>query len=279
MNTFYSLHNFCFFDATTIALMIPSVILVVLLSYVAIKKRYWALNPAYQSISAAGPEQLTVDDGRIAFAFKRLSIYLCCLVVANASAAFFLSTINYGILSGETFRPYFMRELLAMASGLFTSILGSFSLFALVQAVQLRQAPFIPAFSPRNPTRFLFSCMAFLFIALWNVPATQAILVATSCLPGDLYILKDLAKVCIALSAMPLSLMVILIALTCTSISSQRAKQRIHLQSLSPESLAALPEDRLHQIVDDARLAQNVEAAEIVSLHLLERAEASIKSS
>ncbi len=278
MNTFYSLHNFWFFDATTIALMIPSVILLVLLSSVAIKKQYWALKPAYQSISAAGQEPLTVDDGRIAFAFKRLGIYLFCLVVANALAAFFLSTINYEISSRETSHLYLVRYLLATASGLFISILGSFSLFALVQAVQLRQAPFIPAFSSRNPTRFLFSCMAFLFIALWNVPFTQAILVATSCLPGDLYILKDLARVCIALSAMTLSLMVILIALTGTSISSQRAKQRIHRQSLSPESLAALPEDRLHQIVDDARLAKNVEAAEIVSLHLLERAEASMKS-
>ncbi len=279
MNTFYSLHNFCFFDATTVALMIPSMILVVLLSYVALKKQYWVLKPAYQSIGAAGQEQVPVDDGRISFAFKRLGLYLYCLVLANAVAAFLLSTISYEILPEETFRPYFMRELLAMASGLFISILGSFSLFALVQAVQLRQAPFIPAFSPRNPTRVLFSCMAFLFISLWNVPVTQAILVSTSCLPGDLYILKDLARVCISLSAMPLSLMAISIALTGTTISSQRANQRIHLQSLSPESLAALPEERLHQIVDDARLAQNVEAAEIVSLHLLERAEASMKSS
>jgi len=43
--------------------------------------------------------------------------------------------------------------------------------------------------------------------------------------------------------------------------------------------LYALAEERLHLIVDDARLAQNVEAAEIVSLHLLERAEASVKAS
>lgn len=279
MNTFYSLHSFCFFDATTVALMIPSMILVVLLSYVALKKQYWALKPAYQSIGAAGQEPVPVDDGRISFAFKRLGIYLYCLVLANALAAFFLSNISYEISSGATSHFSFMRELLAMASGLFISILGSFSLFALLQALQLRQAPFIPVFSPRNPTRFIFSCMAFLFVALWNVPVTQAILVATSCLPGNLYILKDLARVYIALSALPLSLMVIMMALTRNSISSQRAKQRIHLQSLSPESLAALPEERLHQIVDDARLAKNVEAAEIVSLHLLERAEASMKAS
>lgn len=278
MNTFYTLHNFFFFDATTIAIMLPSVTLVVLLSSVAIKKQYWALRPAYQSIGAAGQELLTVDDGRISFAFKRLGIYLYCLVLANALAAFFLSAIPYEISTGEAFRPYFMREFLAMASCLFISILGGFSLFALVHAMKLRQAPFVPVFSPRNPARFIFSCMAFLFIALWNVPATQAIFVATSCLPGDLYILKELARVCISLSALPLSLMIIMMALTRISISSQRANQRIHLQSLSPECLAALPEERLHQIVDDARLAQNLEAAEIVSLHLLERAEASMKS-
>lgn len=64
-----------------------------------------------------------------------------------------------------------------------------------------------------------------------------------------------------------------------STFACERAKQRLHLQSLSPECLSALEEERLHKIADDARLAQNFEAAEMVSLHLLERAEASEKAS
>ncbi len=59
--------------------------------------------------------------------------------------------------------------------------------------------------------------MVFIFLALWTVPIVQAIFVASFGLPGDLYLLKDLARICIA---------------------------------------------------------NNVEVAEIVSVHLLERAEA-----
>ncbi|MDP3506415.1 MAG: hypothetical protein Q8T09_00365 [Candidatus Melainabacteria bacterium] len=88
----------------------------------------------------------------------------------------------------------------------------------------------------------------------------------------------------IGFSTFPLAIMGMIVAFTRKSrfgstFASARANQCIHLQSLSPESLAALSEERLHQIADDARLAQNVDPAEIVSLHLLERAEASMNRS
>lgn len=280
MNTFYNLHYFNFFDAPTIAIMIPTMVLAFLILVCGIKKHYWVLRPADVSINAAESGQRSTDDGRIAFAIKRLDVYFYGLVLVNALANFFLSTMNYAISPGDTFHTYFIRHLVAMASAVFFSLLGTVSLFAVVHAVRLRRGMFIPAVSPSHPARFVFSCMAFIFLALWTIPIIQAILVASFSLPGDLYLLKDLARICIAFSTIPLALMGVMVAFTSnSSFACERAKQRLHLQSLSPECLSALEEERLHKIADDARLAQNFEAAEIVSLHLLERAEASVKAS
>lgn len=107
MNTFYNLHNFNFFDATTIALMIPAMVLALIIVLCAIKKSYWVLKPADLSINAAESEQCNADDCRIAFAIRRLDIYLCGLILANVQAAVLLSSISYAILPGDSFHRFF----------------------------------------------------------------------------------------------------------------------------------------------------------------------------
>ena len=281
MNTFYNLHYVNFFDASTIAIIIPSMVLALLILVCAIKKQYWVLRPASLSIDAAGREQPSADDGRIAFAIKRLDIYLYGLILANVQAAIFLSSVSYAILPGDSFHSFLFRNLPPMMWAVAVSILDVIPFFVLVQVLRGRKGQFIPAVSPGHWARFVFSSMTFILLALWIVPLTQALLVTYGFLPGYLDLSKDLARVCIAFSTVPLSVMGMIAAFTSTStyvaaFACERAKQRLHLQPLSPECLAALPDDQLHKIVDDARLAQNVEAAEIVSLHLLERAEASI---
>lgn len=284
MNTFYGLHNFCFLDATTIAIMVPVMTSVVLILAAALHKRYWALQPTTRSIEVVGVEHQNSDDGRIAFAIKRLDLYLYGLVLANFQAAIFLSKISYVILPGEHFGSFLFRYLNPMIFVVVVSILDVVPFLALVQAIRSKKGQFISEIGPGRPARVVFSCMVFVSLALWTVPFTQALFVLFGVRPGYLDLLKDVARVCIGFSTIPLAIMGMILAFTSKSsfgstFANARAKQRIHLQSLSPETLAALPEDRLHQIVDDARLAQNVEAAEIVSLHLLERAEASMKSS
>lgn len=280
MNTFYNLHYVNFFDASTIAIIIPSMVLALLILVCAIKKQYWVLQPASLSIDAAGREQPSADDGRIAFAIKRLDIYLYGLILANVQAAIFISSVSYTILPGDSFHDFLFRHLAPMLWGVVISILDVVPLLALVQVLRARRAPFVPAVSPRHPARFVLGSMVFIFLALWIVPLTQAKMVVFGVLPGNLDLLKDVFRVCIAFSTVPLSLMGMIAAFTSNStFACERAKQRLHLQSLSPECLAALSEERLHQVVDTARLAQNFEAAEIVSLHLLERAEASVKAS
>lgn len=280
MNTFYNLHNFNFFDATTIAIMIPTMVMAILIVVCAIKKQYWVLKPAELSITAAGCEQQSVDDGRIAFALRRVDIYIYGLILANVQAAIFLSSVSYAILPGDSFHSFLFRHLAPMLWGVVISILDVVPLLVLVQILRARRAPFVPAVSPRHPSRFVFGSMVFIFLALWTVPLAQAVLVAYSVLPGYLDLLKDLFRLCIAFSTIPLSVMGMIGAFTSNStFACERAKQRLHLQSLSPECLSALEEERLHKIADDARLAQNFEAAEIVSLHLLERAESSVKAS
>ncbi len=275
MNTFYNLHYVNFFDVTTIAIIVPSMVLVLLILVSTIKRQYWLLQPASLSINAAGREQQGADDGRIAFAIKRLDIYLYGLILANVQAAIFISSVSYTILPGDSFHDFLFRHLAPMLWGVVISILDVVPLLALVQVSRARRAPFVPAVSPRHPARFVFGSMVFIFLALWIVPLTQAKLVLFGVLPGNLDLLKDVFRVCIAFSTVPLSLMGMIAAFTSNStFACERAKQRLHLQSLSPECLAALSEERLHQVVDTARLAQNFEAAEIVSLHLLERAEA-----
>jgi hypothetical protein len=279
MNTFYNLHYFNFFDATTIAIMIPTVVMAFLILVCGIKKHYWVLRPAELSINAAGSGQRSADDGRIAFAIKRLDIYLYGLILANVQAAIFLSSVSYAILPGDSFHSFLFRHLTPMLWGVVISILDVVPLLALVQVLRARRAQFIPAVSPRHPARFVFGSMVFIFLALWIVPLSQAELVLFGVLPGYPDLLKDVFRVCIAFSTVPLSLMGMIAAFTSNStFACERAKQRLHLQSLSPECLSALEEERLHKIADDARLAQNFEAAEIVSLHLLERAEASMKA-
>ncbi|MFA7337651.1 MAG: hypothetical protein WC028_12760 [Candidatus Obscuribacterales bacterium] len=279
MNTFYNLHYFNFFDATTIAIMIPTVVMAFLILVCGIKKHYWVLRPAELSINAAGSGQRSADDGRIAFAIKRLDIYLYGLILANVQAAIFLSSVSYAILPGDSFHSFLFRHLTLMLWGVVISILDVVPLLALVQVLRARRAQFIPAVSPRHPARFVFGSMVFIFLALWIVPLSQAELVLFGVLPGYPDLLKDVFRVCIAFSTVPLSLMGMIAAFTSNStFACERAKQRLHLQSLSPECLSALEEERLHKIADDARLAQNFEAAEIVSLHLLERAEASMKA-
>lgn len=279
MNTFYNLHYFNFFDATTIAIMIPTVVMAFLILVCGIKKHYWVLRPAELSINAAGSGQRSADDGRIAFAIKRLDIYLYGLILANVQAAIFLSSVSYAILPGDSFHSFLFRHLTPMLWGVVISILDVVPLLALVQVLRARRAQFIPAVSPRHPARFVFGSMVFIFLALWIVPLSQAELVLFGVLPGYPDLLKDVFRVCIAFSTVPLSLMGMIAAFTSNStFACERAKQRLHLQSLSPECLSALEEERLHKIADDARLAQNFEAAEIVSLHLLERAEASMNA-
>lgn len=280
MNIFYNLHYFNFFDTTTIAIIIPSMVLALLILVCAIKKQYWVLRPGNLSINAAESGQPSADDGRIAFAIKRLDIYLYGLILANVQAAIFLSSVSYAILPGDSFHSFLFRYLPPMMWAVAVSILDVVPLFGIVQALRARKAPFIPAVGPCSPTRFVFSCMAFILLALWVVPLTQATLVAFGFLPGYLDLLKDVFRLCIAFSPIPLSVMGMMVAFTTNStFACERAKQRLHLQSLSPECLSALEEERLHKIADTARLAQNFEAAEIVSLHLLERAEASVKAS
>jgi len=280
MNTFYNLRYFNFFDATTIAIMIPTMVMAILTMLCSIKKRYWVLKPAELSITAAGCEQQSVDDGRIAFAIKRLDIYLYGLILANVQAAIFFSGLSYAILPGDSFQSFLFRHLPLIMWAVAISILDVVPLFALVQVLRATRGQFVPAVSPRHPARFVFGSMTFLFLALWTVPLAQAVLVAYSVLPGYLDLLKDVFRLCIAFSTIPLALMGMIVVFTSNStFACERAKQRLHLQSLSPECLSALEEERLHQIADDARLAQNFEAAEIVSLHLLQRAEASVKAS
>lgn len=280
MNTFYNLHYFNFFDATTIAIMIPSMALALLVLVGAVGKRYWALRPADLSINAAGCEQQSADDGRIVFAIKRLDIYFYGLILANVQAAIFLSSVSYAILPGDSFHSFLFRHLAPILWGVVISILDVVPLLVLGQVLRARMAPFVPAVSPRHPARFVFGSMVFIFLALWTVPLAQAVLVAYSVLPGYLDLLKYVFRLCIAFSTIPLSVMGMIVAFTSNStFACERAKQRLHLQSLSLECLSALEEERLHKIADDARLAQNFEAAEIVSLHLLERAEASMKAS
>ncbi len=280
MNTFYNLHYFNFFDATTIAIMIPTMVLAFLILVCGIKRHYWVLRPADLSINAAESGQRSVDDGRIAFAIRRLDIYLYGLILANVQAAVLLTSISYAIWPGDSFYSFLFRHLPPMLWAVAVSILDVVPLFALVQVLRSRKGQFIPAISSRHPARFVFSSMTFVFLALWTVPLANALLVANSVVPGYLDLLKDVCRVCIALSTVPLSVMGMIVVFTSNStFACERAKQRLHLQSLSPECLSALEEDRLHKIADDARLAQNFEAAEIVSLHLLERAEASVKAS
>lgn len=280
MNTFYNLQYFNFFDATTIAIMIPSMALALLVLVGAVGKRYWVLRPADLSINAAGCEQQSADDGRIVFAIKRLDIYFYGLILANVQAAIFLSSVSYAILPGDSFHSFLFRYLPPIMWAVAVSILDVVPLLVLVQVLRARRAPFVPAVSPRHPARFVFGSMVFIFLALWTVPLAQAVLVAYSVLPGYLDLLKDVFRLCIAFSTIPLSVMGMIVAFTTNStFACEWAKQRLHLQSLSPECLSALEEERLHKIADDARLAQNFEAAEIVSLHLLERAEASMKAS
>jgi hypothetical protein len=262
MNTFYNLHDFNFFDATTIAIMIPTMVVAILIVVCSIKKRYWFLKPAELSIPAAGCEQRSADDGRIIFVIRRLDIYLYGLILANVQAAVLLSSINYTILLEDSLHCPVFGKLPPLMWAVAVSILDVVPLFALVQVLRSRKGQFISAVGPRSPTRFVFSWLTF------------------GVLPGYLELLNGVFCVFIAFSSVPLALMGVMVAFTSnSSFACERAKQRLHLQSLSPECLSALEEERLHKIADDARLAQNFEAAEIVSLHLLERAEASMKAS
>lgn len=280
MNTFYNLHDFNFFDATTIAIMIPTMVMAILIVVCSIKKRYWVLKPAELSIPAAGCEQQSADDGRIVFVIRRLDIYLYGLILANVQAAVLLSSINYTILLEDSFHCPVFGKLPPLMWAVAFSILDVVPLFALVQVLRSRKGQFISAVGPRSPTRFVFSCLAFILLALWVVPLTQATLLTFGALPGYLELLNGVFCVFIAFSSVLLALMGVMVAFTSnSSFACERAKKRLHLQSLSPECLSALEEERLHKIADDARLAQNFEAAEIVSLHLLERAEASMKVS
>ncbi|MFA6207819.1 MAG: hypothetical protein WCT03_08925 [Candidatus Obscuribacterales bacterium] len=284
MNTFYNPHYFHFFDATTIAIMLPTFLLAFLVFAATLKKRYWALESRCKSITAFGVNEAQtdvsqVDDGRIAFVIKRLDLYLYCLILASAQAAFFVSQLNYDLLLGDSFHSLLVRCIPNMIWAVAISILDVLPLFALMQALRNKKGQFVSVESPGRPTRFMFSCMAFICLALWIVPLTQATFVAIGVLPGNLDLTKDLFRVGVAFSAVPLSVMGMMVAFTSnsslsSSLACGRAQQRLHLQSLSPECLSSLSDERLHQIVDDARLTHNIEAAEIVSLHLLERAEA-----
>lgn len=284
MNTFYNPHYFHFFDATTIAIMLPAFLLAFLVFAGTLTRRYWALESRCKSITALGlneaqTDESRFDDGRIAFVIKRLDLYFYCLILASAQAAFFLSQLNYDILLGDTFHSFVVRCLPPMIWAVAISILDVVPLFALMQALRNRKCQFISVESPGSPTRFTFSCMTFICLALWIVPLVQATLMAFGVFPGNLDLAKDLFRVGVAFSTVPLSVMGMMVAFTnnsslSSSLACGRAQQRLHLQSLSPECLSSLSDERLHQIVDDARLTHNIEAAEIVSLHLLERAEA-----
>ncbi|CAN5606081.1 hypothetical protein BH11CYA1_BH11CYA1_18130 [soil metagenome] len=285
MNTFDGQPNFICFDAATIFIMFAPMFLAFSIMLLAFKKRFFALRPANLSINAASGEPLAAAtaDGRIRFAAKRLDLYLYGLIIANILAAIFLSNVTYVVLPGEPFGSFLSRYLIPMITAVFASIACVVPFFALAQAIRAKTGEFIPDISPGSPTRIVYSSLIFVFLALWTIPFCQAFWVPFGAGPGYLHLLKDLSRVCVALSTIPLSAIGVIIAFASTSrygsvFDCAFANHRIHQQSLSRESLAALSEERLHQIINDALLTQNVEAGEIASLHLLERAEASTAS-
>ncbi len=265
-----------FIDATTMAICAPTLVLIVLILAAAISKEYWVLQPHALALVSAHASHEPFRDERIRHTAAQAGIYFGCLLLANLLTAIFLSHIN--LLPRAAFfdfETYLYVGLAVVGAASTKAMLFTLPLFIALKLYSRKNASVTPRYHSDSLFRQILSVLIFLTIAMYVVPLTQMILAYAGVLHGDSLILRDALRVSIALSTMPSSLIGMVIA--CSgyrrTLDLREAGQFLHHQSLAAESLNQLSEEHLHKITAIAARNHNFEAAEILSKHLLERAD------
>jgi len=273
MEHFYHYGAFKLFDATTIALMMPTMVLILLVMAAANKKGFFSFTP---------PMHLAIRANSFKNLFSWKSMwnlqtvpYILCFLLANTIAAVLLLHSNYWtIFPGDRFHDFLFRALPVMGWNFGIALMATMPVFALLQF--RRYGKLVEKWgSPSKTSRIISSSLLFLAGLFWLLPLSQTLLVCTGVIHGDLDILKDAFRIGIALSTIPMSLAGMTVAFSGypNFFEYQKAHKLLHGQPITEETLSLLSEEKLHSLTDAARNLGNLEAAEIFSQHLLQRSE------
>lgn len=265
MHPFDKYPGFTFLDATMFAIMIPSTVMISLSLALAWKKGFFhVIHSEKRSGTWNGSRKL------------QATIYLVCFLIANALTAYLLTLTNYSvILPGGSDSNTILRASIMMSVSLILAIVSTLPIFVSMLFLYYRKRP--PAIwgGPGNFSMIFFNGALFTVLLLLLLPPAQVFLVSCGLVQGSLFLLRDMMRVSIALSTVPLSLlpMVLLCAGTPPFWESHRASQMLNGFPISDESLNIVSAEKLQVLADAARKIGNFEAADIVSKHLLQRAE------
>lgn len=266
MHPFDKYPGFNFFDATMFAIMIPSAVMISPSLALAWKKGFFSVIE--HSDKRAG----TWNGSRKVQA----AIYIFCFLFANALTACLLTLTNYSeVLPGGSDSITILRAIIMMSVSLTLGVLSTLPIFVSMLFFYYRKRPLAIWGGPGNFSMIFFNGVLFTALLFLLVPTTQVFLVSCGLVQGSLFLLRDMMGVSIALSTVPLSLlpMVLLCAGNPPFWESHRASQMLNGLPISDESLKIVSDEKLQALADAARKMGNFDVAEIVSRHLLQRAE------
>jgi hypothetical protein len=251
------------FDALIILVFWP--ILVALTA----KAGLWQLSCQHYKSSQSGALSI-VFDPRIKYVGTKFGIYTFSMLVM-AVLIFFWSPLSINMHAGNMTQA---GEFIVDAMMTFLKPFSiALAIFLTLQFSHNRYSKTQPLLAPGSASRYVASVATFSMIACWLAPMIEILFISIFPARGNLDTMQDFYRIATAMATVPGSLIGIAVAFDPTQRAYYRAKRLLNKQILAEESLNLLSEEKLHELTELSLVAKNYEAGEILSTHLINRAE------